>query len=491
MTRLPLIAQSVRRKRIGIALAIWLEICRIAIWFLFTMGANLSLHTYRPRITSYTLDFYAKRDYVKRLVYASDETCIEQVRMNRTTFSKLCEMLKSLGGLKSSRNMLVDEETVSRSFHSVLNAVIRLQDVLFKKPEPITANSSDTMWKWFKNCLGALDGIHIKIKVPTVDKPRYRTQKGDIATNMLGVCTPDMQFVYVLPGWEDSVADGRVLRDAISRRHGLKVPHDNYVRCASFKCSQASRGTKRKWVPEEDAALVSCMVDLHNVGTFNADTGFKAGYLNELEKMLEEALPNEMLKARPNIESRIRLLKREWSIVYDMLNGQNNSGFGWDEHRQLVLAEDAVWDSYLKSHKEAAQFRHRSFPYYDHLTAIYAIDRATGKDAQIAADVLEEINAHGEPTTDMNEERNDFYDCEADVYLDDMDVSATEPRRDTNQGDSSSSKKRKKNSDAGDNISSSFNEAATLLAENMRAIGEQISRSIASDVVVQQKSEEF
>ncbi|XP_052484821.1 uncharacterized protein LOC105793881 [Gossypium raimondii] len=156
--------------------------------------------------------------------------------------------------------------------------------------------------------------------------------------------------------------------------------------------SQTSRGTKRKWVPEEDATLVSCMVDLHNVGTFNADTGFKAGYLNELEKMLEKALPNAMLKARPNIELRIRLLKRDWPIVYDMLNGQNNSGFGWDEHRQLVFAEDAVWNSYLNSHKEAGQFKHRSFPYYDQLTAIYAKDRATGKDAQTAADVIKEIN---------------------------------------------------------------------------------------------------
>ncbi|MFQ6628189.1 hypothetical protein Gotur_007549, partial [Gossypium turneri] len=67
-------------------------------------------------------------------------------------------------------------------------------------------------------------------------------------------------------------------------------------------------------------------------------------------------------------------------------------GFGWDEHRQVVVAEDAVWDSYLKSHKEAGQFRHRSFPYYDQLTAIYARDRATGKDAQTTANVLEEIN---------------------------------------------------------------------------------------------------
>ncbi|PPD92842.1 hypothetical protein GOBAR_DD10236 [Gossypium barbadense] len=210
--------------------------------------------------------------------------------------------------------------------------------------------------------------------------------------------------------------------------------------------SQASRGTKRKWVPEEDAALVSYMVDLHNVGTFNADTGFKADYLNELEKMLEKALPNAMLKARPNIESRIRLLKRDWSIMYDMFNGQNTSGFGWDEHRQLVVAEDAVWDSYLK-------------------------------------DV---------PTADINEERNEYYDCDANVSLDDMDVSATEPQPDRNQGGSSSSKKKRKNSDTSDHVSSSsVHDAASLLAENMQTIGEQISRSIASDVVVQQKSEEF
>ncbi|MFQ6667272.1 hypothetical protein Gotur_033348 [Gossypium turneri] len=97
--------------------------------------------------------------------------------------------------------------------------------MLFKKAEPITPNSTDPRWKWFKNCFGALDGIQIKIRVPTVGKPRYRTRKGDIATNMSGVCTPDMHFVYVLPSWEASVADGRVLRDAISRRHGLKVPH--------------------------------------------------------------------------------------------------------------------------------------------------------------------------------------------------------------------------------------------------------------------------
>ncbi|MFQ6624138.1 hypothetical protein Gotur_003858 [Gossypium turneri] len=38
--------------------------------------------------------------------------------------------------------------------------------------------------------------------------------------------------------------------------------------------------------------------------------------------MLEKVLPHAMLKAKPNLESRIRALKRDWTIVYDMLSGK-------------------------------------------------------------------------------------------------------------------------------------------------------------------------
>ncbi|MBA0769588.1 hypothetical protein Gotri_018301 [Gossypium trilobum] len=84
------------------------------------------------------------------------------------------------------------------------------------------------------------------------------------------------------------------------------------------------------------------MVDLHNVGTFNADTEVKTDYLNELEIMLEKFLPRAMLKVRHNLESRIKTWKNDWAIVYDILKGKDNSGFGWDEHRQMVVTEDAV-----------------------------------------------------------------------------------------------------------------------------------------------------
>ncbi|MFQ6621929.1 hypothetical protein Gotur_002023, partial [Gossypium turneri] len=56
-----------------------------------------------------------------------------------------------------------------------------------------------------------------------------------------------------------------------------------------------------------------------------------------------------MLKAKPNLESRIRTLKRDWAIVYNMLSRKDNSDFGWDEHKQLVVAEDVVWNSYISA----------------------------------------------------------------------------------------------------------------------------------------------
>ncbi|MBA0762989.1 hypothetical protein Gotri_012524, partial [Gossypium trilobum] len=137
-----------------------------------------------------------------------------------------------------------------------------------------------------------------------------------------------------------------------------------------------------KWVLEKYDALVACMVNLHNVRTSNVDTGFK------------------------------------W---------KKNSGFDWDEYRQLVVAEDV-------SHKKVVQFKHCSFPYYDQLTSIYAKDQAIGKDAQTTADIIEEIDVEDVATTNTHEERNDFHGCEADISFYNMNLSATQPQPPRNQG---------------------------------------------------------
>lgn len=60
--------------------------------------------------------------------------------------------------------------------------------------------------------------------MPRADKPRYRNRKGEISVNVLGVCDKNMNFIHILTGWEGSAADSRVLRDAITRPQGFKVP---------------------------------------------------------------------------------------------------------------------------------------------------------------------------------------------------------------------------------------------------------------------------
>ncbi|KAG6502968.1 hypothetical protein ZIOFF_035257 [Zingiber officinale] len=192
---------------------------------------------------------------INEMAFHSDRQCVDNCRMDRRSLSKLCYLLTTRGKLKGNRNISINElviyflhiiahnvknrvlkrqtarsgETISRHFHLVLNSILRLHNILLKKPEPIPENYTDDRWKWFKvqGCLGALDGTYINVNVPANDKPRYRTRKGEIATNVLGVCTPNMQFTYVLPGWEGSAADGRVLRNAISRRNDLKIPQGN------------------------------------------------------------------------------------------------------------------------------------------------------------------------------------------------------------------------------------------------------------------------
>ncbi|CAL5428119.1 unnamed protein product [Camellia sinensis] len=179
--------------------------------------------------------------------------CHEQLRMNRHTFMRLCALIRTKG-VSDSKHVVLEEkvamflfvlghhhknrtvkfnfmrsgETVSKYFNEVLKAVLQLQGVLLKTPEPIIARCTDDRWRWFQNCLGALDGTYVRVLPPAIDKPRYRSRKGEIATNVLGVCSQDMQFIYVLPGWEGSASDSRVLRDAISRPNGIRVPTGCY-----------------------------------------------------------------------------------------------------------------------------------------------------------------------------------------------------------------------------------------------------------------------
>ncbi|XP_047956829.1 uncharacterized protein LOC125202471 isoform X2 [Salvia hispanica] len=158
--------------------------------------------------------------HMDRLFGLTDRDCISNLRMDRNAFGRLCRILRDRSG-----------HTVSHYVHKVMRAVIHLHSILFVQPTPVDDTCEDPRWKWFKGCLGALDGTYINVRVSIADTPRYRSRKGQIATNTLAVCDRFLRFVYILPGWEGSVADSRVLRDAVTRPNGLKVRRGTYYLC--------------------------------------------------------------------------------------------------------------------------------------------------------------------------------------------------------------------------------------------------------------------
>ncbi|XP_057550528.1 protein ALP1-like [Amaranthus tricolor] len=167
----------------------------------------------------------------------NDRICKEQLRMDQRYFDKLCEVLVTRGDLVTTRNVTNrtigavftrSGETVSRQFHTVLKVVMKIGKYYIKLVDFNVTYDGDNKWKWFEGALGALDGTLIKMTVPVKDRPRYRDRKGDITTNVLATCDPSLRFNHVLPGWEGSTSDPRILGDALRRPNGLKVPRNKY-----------------------------------------------------------------------------------------------------------------------------------------------------------------------------------------------------------------------------------------------------------------------
>ncbi|XLS57283.1 hypothetical protein HN51_007038 [Arachis hypogaea] len=119
-------------------------------------------------------------------------------------------------------------ETISRHFHQILRAIIILEDQFLVQVNGSTVppeifNSGGRFYPYFKNCIGALDGTHIRVKVPKEEVSRYKGRKCFPTMNVLATCTFDLKFTYVLPGWEGSASDLRILENAIHNEDNLNV----------------------------------------------------------------------------------------------------------------------------------------------------------------------------------------------------------------------------------------------------------------------------
>ncbi|XP_059635639.1 uncharacterized protein LOC132277813 [Cornus florida] len=210
------------------------------------MGMTFHSHHVNRAINDIDGEKLSMREQLMKKL-ASNENCRDILRMGPYAFAKLCNILRFTGRLKDNRSVLVEEkvakfryillhnvknraiqfffirsgETISRHFHDVLKAIISLEDLYLQPPRGSEVPPEIRH--------RAIDETHIRVKVSKKNALRYRGRKDYPTQNVLAACSFDMKFTYVLPGWEGTTSDSRVIKNSLSEREEkLIIPEGKY-----------------------------------------------------------------------------------------------------------------------------------------------------------------------------------------------------------------------------------------------------------------------
>lgn len=81
-------------------------------------------------------------------------------------------------------------------------------------PIPSEIANNPKFYPFFKDAVGAIDGTHINCTPTAEQRQAARDYKGTLTTNCLAACTFDLQFLYIISGWEGSATDSLMFHDA-------------------------------------------------------------------------------------------------------------------------------------------------------------------------------------------------------------------------------------------------------------------------------------
>ncbi|KAG6497403.1 hypothetical protein ZIOFF_045302 [Zingiber officinale] len=397
--------------------------------------------------------------------------------MSPSAFVELCNLLVKEGGLRPTTRITVEEqvakslyllghnvtnraldfffyqsgETVSRHFHNVLRAIMELEDKFLNQPDgsqvPSEIFNSNRFYPFFKDCVGAIDGAHIRVKVSPIDVPKFRGRKDFPTQNVLATCTFDLKFTYVLTGLITLYRGERYhlkeyscnpprnarelfnlrhssLRNAIERAFGVvkkrfaiirnegllaevdaelnnnsehqeenhsnRDDSDDARRGKFLKDSIAATMCASKvnnqciWTKVMDDALIDAYLNQHNIDNRVGGTFTTHAFENIVNEL--KAKFSDKLIDKERIQNRMKHIKRCWFSCYDIFkNGM--SGFGWDPITEFFIAESEVWQQLIEIKPAAAEWKTKPIRNYEKLVQLYGKDRATGQYAEIASEM--------------------------------------------------------------------------------------------------------
>ncbi|XVE73371.1 hypothetical protein DITRI_Ditri11bG0112700 [Diplodiscus trichospermus] len=132
------------------------------------------------------------------------------------------------------------------------------------------------------------------------------------------------------------------------------------------------------WTPEMDRYFIDLMLEQVNKGNRFDDHVFSKTAWKNMGSSFNEKFKFDYEK--DVLKNRHKTLRNLYRGVKNLLN---QKGFTWDATRQMVIADNKVWDEYIKVNPDVRPFRVKSIPYYDDLCFIYGDGESDKKDDNV------------------------------------------------------------------------------------------------------------
>ncbi|KAL8505738.1 hypothetical protein ACS0TY_016814 [Phlomoides rotata] len=126
-----------------------------------------------------------------------------------------------------------------------------------------------------------------------------------------------------------------------------------------------------------------------------AENGIKAGFQRELEKGIQKLLPGTYIVANPHINSKIRVWKKEYSALSDLLS---RSGIGWNSTTSMIKVDDeGEWDASRRvTESTNKRFALQIVAVLCPLLEIFGKDMTIGENAVDLIDLVNELVREGQ-----------------------------------------------------------------------------------------------
>jgi len=107
----------------------------------------------------------------------------------------------------------------------------------------------------FLEVVGCIDGSHIPVKAPAVDRDSYINRKGFASVNLLAVCDNRMRFIYTFSDCAGSTHDARVMHmsalgDSLSSGQLLADENYHLLGDSAYPLCQSPSAISRQWSPK-------------------------------------------------------------------------------------------------------------------------------------------------------------------------------------------------------------------------------------------------